>query len=93
MATRLTIWSGKQAKETRVLAFPFLHLWFSILGSDINTTADLAGKGASKNYRLFIWLNEAGEDNNAEQGAIFKGTIHVDLPGASGNITGVAAGE
>ena len=43
---------------------------FSLLGSDINTTADLAGKGASKNYRLFVWLNEAGEDNNAEQGAI-----------------------
>lgn len=66
---------------------------FSLLGSDINTTADLTGKGASKNYRLFVWLNEAGEDNNAEQGAIFKGTIHVDLPGANGNITGVAAGE
>ena len=66
---------------------------FSLLGSDINTTADLAGKGASKNYRLFVWLNEAGEDNNAEQGAIFKGTIHVDLPGANGDITGVAAGE
>lgn len=66
---------------------------FSLLGSDINTTADLAGKGASKNYRLFFWLNEAGEDNNDEQGAIFKGTIHVDLPGANGDITGVAAGE
>lgn len=66
---------------------------FSLLGTDINTTADLAGKGASKNYRLFIWLNEAGEDNNKEQGAIFKGTIHVDLPGGSGNITGVATGE
>ena len=58
-----------------------------------NTTADLTGKGASKNYRLFVWLNEAGEDNNAEQGAIFKGTIHVDLPGANGDITGVAVGE
>ena len=51
------------------------------------------GKGTTKNYRLFVWLNEAGEDNNAEQGAIFKGTIHVDLPGANGDITGVAAGE
>ena len=66
---------------------------FSLRGSDINTTAELAGKGASKNYRLFVWLNEAGENNNVEQGAIFKGTIHVDLPGSNGNITGVAVGE
>lgn len=66
---------------------------FSLLGTDMNTTVDLAGGGASKNYRLFVWLNEAGEYNNAEQGAIFKGTIHVDLPGSNGNITGVAVGE
>ena len=63
---------------------------FGILAADKAATAKL---GASKNYRLFVWLNEAGEDNNAEQGAIFKGTIHVDLPGANGDITGVAAGE
>lgn len=66
---------------------------FSLLGTDMNTTAELAGGGASKNYRLFVWLNEAGEYNNVEQGAIFKGTIHVDLPGSNGNITGVAVGE
>ena len=37
--------------------------------------------------------DENGENNNVEQGAIFKGTIHVDLPGSNGNITGVAVGE
>ena len=62
---------------------------FGLLGDDINTTLTLDGNGASKKYRLFIYLEEAGEDNNAEQGATFKGTIHVDLPGAE-NITGVA---
>lgn len=66
---------------------------FSLLGSDINTTIDLAGNETTKNYRLFIWLDEKGEDNNAEQGATFKGTIHVDLPGTQGNITGTVAGE
>ena len=65
---------------------------FSLLDTDMKTTVDLAG-GRTKNYRLFVWLNEAGEYNNAEQGAIFKGTIHVDLPGSDGNITGVAVGK
>lgn len=62
---------------------------FGLLGDDINTTLTLDGNGALKKYRLFIYLEEAGEDNNAEQGATFKGTIHVDLPGGE-NITGVA---
>ena len=62
---------------------------FGLLGDDINTTLTLDGNGAIKKYRLFIYLEEAGADNNAEQGATFKGTIHVDLPGAE-NITGVA---
>ena len=65
---------------------------FSLLDSEINSTVELAG-GRTKNQRLFGWLNEAGEDNEVEQGAIFKGTIHVDLPGSNGNITGVAVGE
>ncbi len=62
---------------------------FGILSDDINSTIELAGNGASKKYRLFIWLDEAEDANNAEQGAVFKGTIHVDLPGST-NITGEA---
>lgn len=62
---------------------------FGLLGDDINTTLSIDGGGTVKKYRLFIWLNEAEDANNAEQGATFKGTIHVDLPGAK-NITGEA---
>lgn len=62
---------------------------FGLLSDDISSTLTIAGNGAVKKYRLFIWLNEAEDANNAEQGAIFKGTIHVDLPGSK-NITGEA---
>ena len=62
---------------------------FGLLGDDINTTLSIDGGGTVKKYRLFIWLNEAEDANNAEQGATFKGTIHVDLQGAK-NITGEA---
>lgn len=51
----------------------------------------IAGNGGEKKYRLFIWLDEQGEANNAEQGAKFKGTIVIDSPEASGNITGTAS--
>ncbi len=50
----------------------------------------ISGESTAK-YRLFVWLNEAGADNDPEQGAIFKGTVKIDVPGAgSGQITGVA---
>ena len=67
----------------------FFTSGFGLLGDDINTTLSIDGDGTVKKYRLFIWLDEVGDANNAEQGATFKGTIHVDLPGAK-NITGEA---
>lgn len=51
----------------------------------------IGGNGTQKRYRLFIWLDEQGEANNAEQGAVFKGTVYINVPGAE-NITGTAAG-
>ena len=33
----------------------------------------IAGNHTTKNLRLFVWLDEAGADNDAEQGATFKG--------------------
>lgn len=63
---------------------------FSILGSSLDTTVNIPGNDTTKKYRLFFWLNEAGEANNPEQGASFAGTINVDLSGANANITGNA---
>lgn len=64
---------------------------FGLLGTDIAKTANIAGNGTTKKYRLFFWLDEQGEANNAEQGATFKGTVHIDLAGAeNSNITGKA---
>ena len=65
---------------------------FGLLSDDITAVNNLPGNGTVKKFRLFIWLNEAGEANNVEQGATFKGTVHIDLSGAeNGNITGEAS--
>ena len=45
----------------------------------------------TKTYRLFIWLDEKGEANDVEQGAVFNGTVHVDVVGAGQGITGDAS--
>lgn len=62
---------------------------FGILSSDKNTTATL-NAGETRTYRLFIYLDEAGAANDEEQGAVFNGTVHVDVVGAEGGITGKA---
>lgn len=62
---------------------------FGILSSDKNDTATL-NAGETKTYRLFIYLEEAGADNDVEQGAVFNGTVHVDVVGAENGITGKA---
>ena len=55
-----------------------------------NSEQSISGEETAK-YRLFVWLEEAGAANDPEQGAIFKGTVKIDVPGAgSGQITGVA---
>lgn len=51
------------------------------------TATKLDGNGTQKVYRLFVWLNEEGEANNAEQGASFKGTVYIDVAGSQ-TITG-----
>ena len=64
--------------------------------SDFNIlpTAETLGSGAdnAKRYRLFIWLDEKGDANNAEQGAEFYGQVFIDVAGeqGSGNISGSA---
>ena len=62
---------------------------FGILSNDKNTTATLKA-GETKTYRLFIYLEEAGAANDEEQGAVFNGTVHVDVVGAESGITGKA---
>lgn len=61
---------------------------FGILAADKTATATL-NAGETKTYRLFIWLDEQGDANDVEQGAVFNGTVHVDVVGAGEGITGV----
>lgn len=66
---------------------------FGLLGSDLDATATIPGNGTTKKYRLFVWLDEAGAANDVEQGAVFKGTVLIDVVGAeNGQITGTAEG-
>ena len=55
------------------------------------TAAELPGNGSQKVYRLFIWLDEQGPANNPEQGAIFNGTVFIDVAGTQ-DITGTIDG-
>ena len=50
----------------------------------------LPGDSTTKKYRLFVWLNETTKPQDDEQGAVFKGTVYVEVPGTS-NITGDAS--
>lgn len=63
---------------------------FGILAADKAATATLKA-GETKTYRLFIWLDEKDEANDVEQGAVFNGTVHVDVVGAGKGITGDAS--
>ena len=63
---------------------------FSLLGATGDETMKIAGGHTTKNLRLFVWLDEAGADNDAEQGATFKGTVNVEVKGAKKTITGEA---
>ena len=62
---------------------------FSLLGATGDETMTINGNHDTKNLRLFVWLDEAGADNDAEQGAIFQGTVSVEVKGAK-TITGEA---
>lgn len=51
----------------------------------------LNGNGSTAEYLLFVWLNEVGDKQNHEQGAVFNGTVYIDVDGSdqiTGNITG-----
>ncbi|MGM9882188.1 MAG: hypothetical protein ACI31S_05030 [Bacilli bacterium] len=66
---------------------------FGLLGDSMDVTDNIAGNGTTKKYRMFIWLDEAGAANDVEQGAVFKGTVVIDVVGAeNGQITGTAEG-
>lgn len=62
---------------------------FSLLGANGDETMKIAGNGTTKNLRLFVWLNEADDVNDVEQGATFKGTVNIEVKGAK-TITGEA---
>lgn len=62
---------------------------FSLLGATGDETMTIDGNGTTKNLRLFVWLDEAGANNDVEQGATFKGTVNVEVKGGK-TITGEA---
>lgn len=62
---------------------------FGLLGANGDETLSIAGNNTTKNLRLFVWLDEAGAENDAEQGAIFKGTVSIEVKGSQ-TITGTA---
>lgn len=65
---------------------------FNLLPAPIS----IAGEGKQVKYRLFIWLDEQNVPQNEEQGATFKGTVHIEVPNANtennGQITGTVSG-
>ena len=62
---------------------------FGLLGSTGEEILSIAGNNTTKNLRLFVWLDEAGAENDDEQGAIFKGTVSIEVKGSQ-TITGTA---
>ena len=62
---------------------------FGLLGANGDETLSIAGNNTTKNLRLFVWLDEAGAENDDEQGAIFKGTVSIEVKGSQ-TITGTA---
>lgn len=62
---------------------------FGLLGATGDETLEIAGNNTTKNLRLFVWLDEAGAENDDEQGAIFKGTVSIEVKGSQ-IITGTA---
>ena len=66
----------------------------SVTYNEFNLLTDpvsIASKTTTK-YRLFVWLDEQNDKQDYEQGAVFKGTIYINVPGAENTITGTAAG-
>ena len=57
---------------------------FSLLADPVPLT-----NGTTTKYRLFVWLDETNGPQDEEQGATFKGTVYINVPGA-GNLTGTA---
>jgi len=45
---------------------------FDILGSNYNVP-----EKSTKKFRIIVWLDEVGEDNNIEQGATFRGRVTI----------------
>lgn len=77
---------------------PAAYSTFGLLSNDLTAVRSIPGDGTTKKYRMFIWLDALmdGEEEIAqdtEQGAVFKGTVHIDLAGAENkNITGTVEG-
>lgn len=57
---------------------------FSLLADPVTIN-----NGTTAKYRLFVWLDEISDAQDYEQGATFKGTVYINVPGA-GTLTGNA---
>lgn len=55
----------------------------------ITDPVSIASKKTTR-YRLFVWLDEQNDKQDYEQGAVFKGTIYVNVAGVENEITGNA---
>lgn len=81
---RSTLEDGSTSNGTKLYesVVPEDYSKFSLAGTNV-----LLNKNGTKKYRLFIWLNEAGSDNDIEQGATFKSYISIEA-NTDGIITG-----
>jgi len=83
---------------TQVYSGNFGYSTFGLFGETKDETQNIPGKGTTKKYRLFVWLDEAknAQGNSIaqdeEQGAVFRGTVKIEVAGVVGDtITGTAA--
>lgn len=81
--------TGMFDNGTKLYSGTVAYSTFNLLGAG-DETLSIAGGGTVKNLRLFVWLDEQGIANDKEQGAVFKGTVSIEVPGAE-NITGTAS--
>lgn len=81
--------------ETLIYEGTFGYNNFGLFGETGEETQELPGKGTTNKYRLFVWLDEAKDmggnpiAQDEEQGAVFRGTVKIDVVGAeNGTISG-----
>ena len=65
--------SSDEIKGTKLGTGNINYGTFDILGSNYNVPGN-----STKKFRIIVWLDEVGEDNNIDQGAIFRGRVTIN---------------